>query len=142
MQEGRLEGVEITPDALRTYLDKKLGPDGRMTDFSYHFTASLLRKLGFTNFQQIDECIVKYDDDHLSRVVWGTRQGQITRFEFMLLAGMGDNYVKFHMWRNEEWFLISCMENLTKFRETDIPVGLYLPPSKREPEQKDALDRK
>ncbi len=142
VQEGRLEEVEITPDALHTYLDKKLGSDGRMSEFSYQFTARLLRSLGFTNFQQIDECIGKYDGDHLSRVVWGTRQGQITRFEFMLLAGMGDNYVKFHRWHNEEWFSTSCMEKLTKIRETGLPVGSYLPPSKREPEQTDAFDKK
>lgn len=142
VKEGRLEEVEITPDALRTYLDKKLGTDGRMTEFSYQFTAKLLRTLGFTDFQQIDKCIGKYDDDHLSRVVWGTRQGQITRFEFMLLAGMGDNYVKLHMWRNSEWFLNSSRKELTKFQETGIPVGSYLPPSKREPEQTDAVNKK
>lgn len=134
VQEGRLEEVEITPDALRTYLDKKLGPDGRMTEFSYQFTARLLRTLGFTDFQQIDECIGRYDDDYLSRVVWSTRQGQITRFEFMVLAGMGDNYVKFHMWRNEEWYVRESEKKLSKFHDAGVPVGSYLPPSRRESE--------
>lgn len=133
VQEGRLDEVEITPDALRTYLDKKLGPDGRMTEFSYEFTARLLRTLRFNDFQQIDECIGTYDDDHLSRVVWGTRQGQITRFEFMLLASIGNNYAKFHLWRDQEWFVKSCADKLAKFREAGIPPGSYLPPARRVP---------
>jgi len=141
VQEGRLVEVEITPDALRAYLDKKLGPDGRMTEFSYQFTARLLRTLGFTDFQQIDECIGRYDDDYLSRVVWATRQGQITRFEFMLLAGMGDNYVKFHLWRGQEWFVKLSVEQLAKFRNGGIPVGSYLPPNRRVPEQPAQADR-
>lgn len=141
VQEGRLEEVEITPDALRTYLDKKLDPDGRMTEFSYQFTARLLRTLGFTDFQQIDECIARYDDDHLSRVTWGTRQGQIRRFEVILLAGMGDNYGKFHAWRGQEWFVNSTGRKLSKFRDAGVPVGSYLPPSRREPEQPAQVDR-
>lgn len=52
--EGQLEKVEITPDALKAYLDKTLGSDGRMTDWSYQWTARMLRRMGFTNFKQID----------------------------------------------------------------------------------------
>ena len=89
VQAGRLEEVEITPDALRTYLDKKLGPDGRMRDWVYESTAEMLRQFGFNNFRELEECIAGYNDDELSRRVWGGRQGQLTRFETMLLAGMG-----------------------------------------------------
>src|SRR5207249_2570243 len=35
VQQGRLENVEITPDALKTYLDRRLGSDARMADYSY-----------------------------------------------------------------------------------------------------------
>lgn len=131
VREGKLEKVEITPDALKTYLDGKLGPDGRMTDFSYQFTASLLRRLGFADFKQIDECISGYDDDLLSRVLWGTRQGQISRFEYQLLAGMGENYIRFHTWGAQQWFVDARRADLEKFRLAGIEVRFYVPPTKR-----------
>jgi len=131
VQEGKLDQVEITPDALKTYLDKKLGADGRMTEFSYQWTAKLLHKLGFVDFKDIDECISGYDNDRLSRILWGTRQGQLTRFEYLLLTGMGENFIKFHLWKNQDWFVNSYQKNLEKFRQADIAIGSYLPTNRR-----------
>lgn len=130
VQEGKFEEVEITPDALKTYLDRKLGPDGRMTVFSYQFTASVLRTLGFTDFKEIDECISEYDDDKLSRILWGSRQGQISRFEYQLVAGMGENYTRLHRWATQPWFVKRGKRYLAKFREAGVEVGSYLPPAK------------
>lgn len=127
VQQGELARVEITPDALKAYLDKRLGSDGRMTAFSYDFTARLLRKLGFTNFEQIEECIANYDDDRVSKAVWGTRQGQLTRFEYQLLASMGENYIERHLWANEDWYARLSRENLEKMRQAGIPIGSYDP---------------
>ena len=135
VQEGKLEQVEITPDALKTYLDKKLGADGRMTEFSYQWTARLLLKLGFTDFREIDECITGYDDDYLSRILWGTRQGQLTRFEYLLLAGMGENFIRYHLWRNQDWFVTSSQSRLEKFKKVEIPIRAYLPPNRSLAEQ-------
>jgi putative GTP pyrophosphokinase len=104
VKEGKLQDVEITPDALKSYLDSRLGSDGRMTTFSYEFLARQLRHVGFTNFQQIDECVADYDDDNVSRVIWGSRLGQIGRFEDMLLAGMGSNFSKLHPYSSEVWW--------------------------------------
>ena len=132
VQEGKLEQVEITPDALKTYLDKKLGVDRRMKDFSYEWTGKVLRNLGFSNFEQIDECIRGFNDDELSRLAWGTRAGQITRFEFLLLAGMGENYFKLHLWKNADWFISMCKRQFAEFKEAGISVRSYVPPSKRE----------
>jgi putative GTP pyrophosphokinase len=101
VEEGRLDEVEITPDALKAYLDKKLGPDGRMKDWTYRWTASLLSKLGFVNFEELDRVLEDLDDDFLSRRIWGGRQGQLTRFEDMLMAAMGDNYLTAAP--NSEW---------------------------------------
>jgi ppGpp synthetase/RelA/SpoT-type nucleotidyltranferase len=129
VQEGKLEQVEITPDALKTYLDSKLGADGRMANWSYEYTAGILRRLGFTDFKQIDECIAGYDDDILSRTLSGTRQGQITRFEVLLLAGMGENYIKSHPWHNSDWFVKSRTLDLKKFEEKGIKTACYLPPA-------------
>ena len=47
VEKGVLDEVEITADALRSYLDRKVGPDGRSTDFSYDYTARMLHRLGF-----------------------------------------------------------------------------------------------
>lgn len=131
LQEGKLEQVEITPDALKAYLDKKLGADGRMTEFSYQWMAKLLRGLGFSDFKDIEECISGYDDDQLSRVLWGTRQGQLSRFEYLLLAGMAENFIKFHLWKNQDWFISSRQKDLEKLREAGIAIGAYLPNNRR-----------
>lgn len=109
---GQLENVEITPDALRTFLDERLGPDGRISDFSYEWVARLLRRLGFSALGQVAECIQGYDDDVLSRVLTGGRQGQTTRFEFMLLAGMGEQYLERHFWVNHDWYRRVCARHL------------------------------
>jgi len=132
VQEGKLEQVEITPDALKTYLDKKLGADRRMTDFSYQWTAKLLRNLGFSNLEQVEECIRSFDDDELGRILWGTRQGQLTRFEDLLLAGMGENYFKFHSWKTQDWFVNMCKRNLASYIKAGITIRSYLPPARME----------
>ena len=134
VEEGKLEQVEITPDALKTYLDKKLGTDGRMTEFSYQWTARLLHRLGFVDFKEIDECISGYNDDRLSRILWGTRQGQLTRFEYLLLAGMGENFIKFHLWKKQDWFVNRQRQYLANFRQAGIPIGSCLPSSRRRAE--------
>ena len=132
VREGKLEQVEITPDALKTYLDKKLGADRRMIVFSYEWTVKLLRNLGFTDFKQIEECIGSFNDDELSRIAWGTRQGQLTRFEYLLLAGMGKNYIKFHLWKTVDWFISRSNQTLAKFKEGGIAIGSYLPPARKQ----------
>ncbi|MBK5275091.1 MAG: hypothetical protein JJE30_08575 [Desulfuromonadales bacterium] len=132
VEEGKLEVVEITPDALKTFLNKRLGSDGRMSDYSYEFTARMLRKFGFLNFKQIDECIAGYDGYELGRILWGTSQGQMTRFELMLLAGMGDDYIKHHPYANAEWFAPFKMGQLEKFSTAGIAIGNYVPSSYEE----------
>jgi putative GTP pyrophosphokinase len=136
VQQGALDNVEITPDALRAYLDRKLGPDGRMNDFSYEYLARQLRTLGFNNLREVDECVAGFDDDRLSRYVWGARQGQIERFDLMLQAGMGRNYEKFHPHRTAgDWFAPLCERALAAFQQHGIKVGSYIPPSRRSAEQ-------
>lgn len=125
VQRGELDSVEITADALQAYLDKKLGADARMADWSYNWTVRLLLRLGFKNFRQVDECIGGYDDDRISRVVHGGRQGQLTRFEGMLIAGMGENYIRNHPWAQHEWFSDRRYEALKKLRDAGIHIGDY-----------------
>jgi len=127
VQKGKFDEVEITPDALKSYLDKKFGPDGRMTPFSYEFMAQTLRRMGFKDFAQIEECISGYDDDLISRITWGVRQGQITRFEDTLLASMGGNYIRLHRWSSEPWFVQRSQVALSDFKLSGIEVGDYMP---------------
>jgi len=125
--DGDLAAVEITPFGLKAYLDRLLGPDGRMTEFSYDFEARNVRSLGFTNLQQLDDCFRGFNADQLNSVIYSTRQGQLSRFEYLLAAGMGENFIRRHRWKDEAWFITRTEGMLTKFREAAIPVRLYSP---------------
>jgi ppGpp synthetase/RelA/SpoT-type nucleotidyltranferase len=129
VEQGHLAGVEITPNALKLYLDRRLGPDGRMKLWGYYQLARVLRKMGFRDFQQIDECVRGFDDDQISRMHWDTRQGQISRFEDLLLAGMGENYNRLHPWSNTDWWIRRNEEFLRKLRERGIQTREYVPQS-------------
>ncbi len=129
VREGKLETVEITPDALKAYLDKKLGPDGRMTNNTYDWTARLLLKFGFTNFRQIDDCIAGYNDDRLSRLAWGERQGQVLRFETQLLAGMGLYYIEKHPLAVDSGWERTWQDVMSRLVKGGIRINDYLPHS-------------
>jgi hypothetical protein len=124
---GRLEEVEITPDSLKAYLDRHYGPDGRMRDFSYQWTSRLLRRLGFQSLEQLDLAISPYDDDQISRIVHGGRQGQLTRLEAVLLAALGDEYIVDHPWTrsDDHWYRDMLDGWLAKLRAADLPTGTY-----------------
>jgi putative GTP pyrophosphokinase len=125
--EGKLNQVEITPSALRIYLDKRLGTDGRMSTFSYDWTAQLLLRLGFNTLEEVEKCVQPYNDDQLSRLIDGTRQGQLTRFEYMLLAGMGSGFIERHPWHLEVWFIERRKAILEKLAENGVEVGSFEP---------------
>lgn len=131
IDEGRLEGVEITPDSLRAYLDRKFGQDLRMRDWSYAWDTKLLKNLGFSNLAQLDECLAGYNPDRISRVIHTWRQGQLTRLEDTLLASMGENYVRRHLWADDEemqeWFIPGLRSKLDRLRAAGIDIGSYLP---------------
>jgi ppGpp synthetase/RelA/SpoT-type nucleotidyltranferase len=128
--QGNLDGVEVTSDALKAYLDVRLGPDGRMTDFSYAYTTRLLRRLGFENLGQVRDALGDYDDDQISRTMWGSRQGQLSRFEDTLLVSMGDAYLDRHPapWARDDsdapWTLRGRLKNA---EAAEITIGSYLP---------------
>lgn len=122
--QGQLDSVGITPDALKAYLDRKYGEDGRMRPASYDWTARLLLALGFANLQEVESCISQYDDDKVSRVIWGSRQGQLGRFESVLLAALGERFidkspVTYPGYR--EWKL----GHLGKLKDAGVEVGKW-----------------
>ena len=136
VRAGNLDAVEITPDALKTYLDKRMGVDGRMTGFSYDWTARLLRRLGFSNFQELEGAIAGYDDDQVSRVVWRSRMGQLTRFEAVLLAALGEQYITQHLWASEPWFPERNRTALQSLQAAGIPVRENMPATPMPPSVK------
>jgi putative GTP pyrophosphokinase len=87
--KGRFEGVEITSDSLRAYLDLKLGSDGRVKDWSYQWTVRRLSRIGFTNLQQLEIVLRGVDGDDLCRKIWGNLQGQLTKFQLMVIFAVG-----------------------------------------------------
>jgi putative GTP pyrophosphokinase len=127
IQAGQLEGVEITPSAVKAYLDLKLGADGRISDYSYEWVVRLLKKLGFKTLAQVEKCIAEYDDDRLSRIVSESRQGQTTRFEYMLMAGMGDKFIQRHIFAGEPWYGAADRDRLTKMHDAQVAVRNYDP---------------
>ncbi len=127
VKTGRLESVEITPDALKSYLDKTLGADARIASFSYNATARELREMGFEDFQQIDECISGFDADGISRRMWGHVPGQIRKFEIAMLAGMGPKLIERHPWGRYQWFSESRQEELERLIVVGIEVRTFDP---------------
>ncbi|MGQ3322910.1 GTP pyrophosphokinase [Pseudomonas brassicacearum subsp. neoaurantiaca] len=127
VEAGQLDGIEITPDALKAYLHKRLGGDARQNKTSYELSADYLKRLGFTTIKQLDDCLKGYDDDATCRVVWGNRQGQITRFDTVLLASMGEVYIKRHPWSIIDFWAEKFPEWLDKLREAGITIGTYDP---------------
>ncbi|MFZ0052394.1 MAG: hypothetical protein WAK96_11525, partial [Desulfobaccales bacterium] len=127
VEGGQLGQVEITPDALKAFLDGSLGADGRISDYSYDWTARLLRRLGFRTLEQVEKCIRGYDDDSLSRIASGGRQGQTARFEYMLLAGMGETYITRHILSGQLWFVQRERKSLEEFQARGVQVRNYDP---------------
>jgi putative GTP pyrophosphokinase len=124
VQSGDLTGIEITPNALKFFLDKRLGSDGRMSDWSYDWTTRLLKQLGFRDLKEVELAIAPYNDHQLSVLAEGTRQGQLSRFELMLLAAFGERFNEKHPW-TEPWFVDRRKRHLEKFIEAGITVSTY-----------------
>lgn len=130
---GDLDKVEITADSVRAYLDKNYGSDGRMSEFSYRWTARLLLRLGFANLAEVQECVNGYDHDNISRIVFGSRRGQLTRFETVLLASMGDAYILGHPWSADHnyggwWYARQLVQSLDRLKAAGVPTRNFKPP--------------
>jgi hypothetical protein len=128
INEGRLDEVEVTADALHTYLDTRLGSDDRISDYTYEWMAKILHRIGFQNLGQVDECISGLDDNKLSRTALGSRSGQVTRFEVLLVAAMGgDNYLERHPWGESSWYRDIVDGWVEKLKQSEVRIGSYFP---------------
>jgi len=74
--------------------------------------------------RQLEDCTRGYDDDALSQLIYGFRQGQILRFELVLLAGMGNLFIDRHPWGNETWFHERNRRMLEIFGENKIEIAV------------------
>jgi hypothetical protein len=120
-------GFEITAETLKQFLNRRLGSDARISDFSYRWTVGVLKHLGFRSLQQVETAISRYNDHLLSLVAAGRRQGQMTRFELMLLAALGEHYIERHQWRIHDWFRSQEAAKLKEFQNMRIPTSVYDP---------------
>jgi putative GTP pyrophosphokinase len=127
VEGGNLSGVEITPNALKSLLDKRLGPDDRISDWAYDWTTRLLKQLGFRDLKQVETAIAPFNDDQLSRLAMFTRQGQTTRFELMLLAALGERFLERHPHKGETGFDGRFRHYLERFRQAGIQISNYDP---------------
>jgi ppGpp synthetase/RelA/SpoT-type nucleotidyltranferase len=120
---GKLDEVEITADSLKAYLDSKYGSDRRMSAWSYSWVTRMLKRLGFENFGEVDTAVSQYNDDQVSRVLWGSRQGQLSRFENVLVAALGEEFfIRFRPGHPD--FYRGMLE---KLRAANVHVGTYQP---------------
>lgn len=125
VEGGEFKQVEITADALRSYLDRRIGPDTYADDVLYERMAQLVRRLRFTTIDQVDACIKGYDGDQLSRIVRRRRQDPLSQLEDMLLAGMGPVFIdrRTNMPRMKE----HLNRILGRYQENGISIGQYDP---------------
>jgi ppGpp synthetase/RelA/SpoT-type nucleotidyltranferase len=125
--KGLLDRAELTSGALRSYLDSRLGADRHVPESNYEAWVGVLRALGFTRLQQVDDCIADLDDVAISRAIWGEEGEQLRRFEGLLLAGMGDYYVDHHPSSGVDHFVALRRRWLERIREHSGPVRSYRP---------------
>jgi putative GTP pyrophosphokinase len=127
VETGRLDQAALTPDALRSYLDIRMGSDRRVGDSNYEAWVGVLRELGFDSISQVDQCIDGLDDMAISRNIWGSKRGQLQRFEGLLLAGMGDYYIQHHPSRDLDHFVELRRRWLERLKDHGGPVRGYRP---------------
>ncbi|TXR51597.1 GTP pyrophosphokinase [Quadrisphaera setariae] len=139
---GDLASVEITADSLKAYLDREYGSDGRVSQWSYQFTARILVNAGFKNLAEVEECIEGYDADLVSRTLWGTRQGQLSRFDDVLIASMGLAWAKVHPWSlREDWYETSCARRLQALRNIGVVPSNFKPSGYKAAQRRFEMER-
>jgi hypothetical protein len=127
VESGNLSAVELIPDAVKAYLDRAFGADGRVSEFSYDWVTRLLRSLGFSNLSQVDASIRGYDQEQVIRTSYSTRPGQITRLQILLLAAMGERFVDRHLDAAEDGYREKASMQLETLKRSGIKILNYDP---------------
>lgn len=69
-------------------------------------------------------------DNKISRIAEGARQGQLIRYEYMLLAAMGEQFLLRHPRCGESWFDDAggrLRRVIDRFKKENIRVGWFDP---------------
>lgn len=129
IKQGDIDLVEITPDALKSFLNRRLWVDKRITAATYEFLARCLRQMGFLNLRQVEACIAGYDGAHLGKLAYGAKQGQAFTLELMLLAGMGETFSSLHPFAGADWFHMRNADFLNFFEQAGVQIRTFTPGS-------------
>lgn len=114
------------PRAQQT-LDAMIGLDKRMTSSSYYRLINLAGALGVHGLDEIVELIKGYNHAEISDIATGARQGQTSRVELMMMAAMGDEYIKRYPYDGSEYLRRYHMTMLDRLREAGVSVGTKRP---------------
>lgn len=107
----------------RARFDQRLGPDKRMSATSYFRIIRLAGMLGIHGVDEIFEIIQDYDDTQVSDLATGARQGQASRVELMIMAALGDEYIRRFPYYGNDYLKRYHTSMIEKLRAAGIPVG-------------------
>ena len=133
VNSGKLQNVEITKDSIKAYLMKKIIDCDIAEDSSYEYTASVLKKMGFKDLQQVDDCIKNYNTKNIHDLISSKGRSQLVIFENLLILGMGQTYIDRHPYNKPEHsdiFIVTVNiwnRVLSRFIELGITIGNYIP---------------
>lgn len=119
--------IEFDPSEVRDYLVRRVGMDARIASWNYGRLSRLLKALGFESLAEVDIALRPYSAVGISEVVGRPRIGQVGKFELLLLAALGDQFL--HRTRGL-WSIWSRGEMLTwlkKMKMAGISTGAYVP---------------
>jgi len=117
--------IQITISTIEAYLNNYIGVEKNVSKIAYENEVKILLNFGFTTIEQVYECTKGYDANNLSKIVRGTYEGKIEKFELVLLASMGDNFLKKHLWKDNSWFIEEKSKDLKMLRKENIIIGSY-----------------
>lgn len=98
LETGKLEEVEITGQTLKYLLDKLLGPDARLTEWSYSFAAKIVHKMGVTSLSGLKQIIENADIEAMRGKLWDWRPSPTMLLEYILLFHFKEKFIQNHPW--------------------------------------------
>jgi hypothetical protein len=125
--EGTTFDIISEVPKLMSYLNSRLGPDQRISNNSYAGLLTTAGIIGVHGVDEIDEATRDYDDKNVSKAATGARQGQTSRVELMLLAAMGDEFIKRNNYEGRPWLESYHRKILDRLKKEGVTTGIYKP---------------
>lgn len=98
LETGKLEEVEITGLTLKYLLDKLLGQDARLSEWSYSFAAKIVHKMGITSLSGLKQIIENADIEAMRGKLWDWRPSPTMLLEYILLFHFKEKFIQNHPW--------------------------------------------